>query len=445
MKPILPTANEVEEMFNRAGQALANKPRLIISPQIRDAAQMKQEADATKKLLNLIGLTVERLFGGDMVRAARWLGYSDAVLRWVQACPRLDSQHVLVRSDLYDDCGVPKLLELNLGSSVGGLLEASLHSLLLRLSSVNSAVREHEAGWLDTLKEWAWLTARSVRPNRSNPLVAFVESDFSMPSMQATLDDLAGRFHDITGIRAMVRTPRELELRQDGLYASGEKVDVIYRLFDLEDLQRDPSEFEHLLDAVEKRQVEMPMGLSCRIAGSKALFALLSDPAYQAGLSSEDMEWIGLHIPQTRLLTVGNKGYALRNRESLLIKPADGCGGAGIVCGWKTSEEEWSSYIDSYLSSAPYGAWAVVQERVAPSLGPVVVANEQGVVYEEQASLLWGCYLFGNRHIGHILRTKNTGEDAVINYANGAAIGPVFYSEERERKDAREIDPHFMP
>lgn len=433
MNTILPTPNEVTEMFGQAGQASATRPRIIVSPQIRSIVKMKQDAAATKKLLDLIGLTIERLFGGDMIRAARWLGYSDTVLRWIQVNPRLDSRQVLIRSDLYDDGGVPKMLELNLGSSVGGLLEASFHSVVLKLSSVSDAVREHEAEWMDTLKEWAWLMARSFLSNRSNPLLAFVESEFSMPAMQTTLDNIAGRFHEITGIRVTVCTPKELERRKDGLYASGEKVDVIYRLFDLEDLQRTPSEFEHILDALENRLVEMPMGISCRIAGSKALFALLSDPAYQAGLSAKDIEWIRLHIPETRLLTIGNKGYALRKRERLLIKPADGYGGAGIVCGWKTSEAEWGAHIDSYLSSAPQGAWAVVQERVTPSYGSVVIANEEGRVHEEQASFLWGCYLFGNRYIGHILRTKNTGDDAVINYSNGAAIGPVFYNEDRER------------
>ncbi|GAA0133597.1 hypothetical protein YSY43_04370 [Paenibacillus sp. YSY-4.3] len=415
---------------------MANMPRIIVSPQIRCAAKMKQDAAATQKLLDLIGLTIERLFGGDMVRTARWLGYSDAVLRWVKASPRLERRHILVRSDIYDDHGQPKMLELNMGSSVGGLLEASFHPILLKLPSVREAVREHEAEWLETLREWAWLMARLFLSHHSNPLMAFVESDRSMPAMQATLDNIADRFREITRTRVTVCTPKELERRKDGLYANGEKVDVIYRLFDLEDLQRGPSEFEHILDALENRLVEMPMGFSCRIAGSKALFALLSDPAYQTGLSVEDSEWIRRHIPETRLLTIGNKAYALRERERLLIKPADGYGGAGIICGWEASEAEWGAHIDSYLSSASQGARAVVQERITPSSGPVVIAKTGGAVYQEQASFLWGCYLFGNRHIGHILRTKGIMESSVINYANGAAIGPVFYSEDRERTDA---------
>ncbi|WP_434752341.1 hypothetical protein [Paenibacillus amylolyticus] len=445
MNPILPTQNEVKEMFSQAGRALISRPRIIVSPQIQSVAKMKQDADATKKLLDLIGLTIDRLFGGDMVRVARWLGYSDTVLRWVQASPRLDSQNVLVRSDLYDDHGLLKILELNLGSSVGGLVEASLHAVVLKLPSVSGFVRKCEAEWLDVLKEWAWITARSYLSHHSDPLLAFVESEFSMPGMQSTLNRMAAKFHEITGIRVMVCTPRELERRNDGLYASKGKVDVIYRLFDIEDLQRAPSEFEHILDALENRLVDMPMGISSRIAGSKVMFALLSDPAYQVGFSEEDMEWIRLHIPKTRLLTIGNKDYALCKREQLLIKPADGYGGAGIICGWKTSEADWRVQIDSYLYSSSCEARAVVQERVNPSSGPVVIANEEGMVYEEQASFLWGCYLFGNRHIGHILRTKKTSDDSVINYTNGAAMGPVFYNKGGEGTDAREITAHFMP
>ncbi|WP_339159102.1 hypothetical protein MKX50_08085 [Paenibacillus sp. FSL W8-0186] len=445
MNTILPTSHELDEMFSQAGRVLAAKPRIIVSPQIRSAAMMKQDAAATEKLLDLIELTIERLFGGDMVRVARWLGYSDTVLRWVQASPRLDRRHVLVRSDIYDDQGQPKMLELNLGSSVGGLLEASFHSILLKLPSVREAVRKQEAEWLEPLSEWAWLVVRSFLSHYTNPLMAFVESDFSMPAMQATLNDIADRFHEITKTRVTVCTPKELERRKDGLYARGEKVDVIYRLFDLEDLQRSPSEFEHILDALEDRLVEMPMGFSCRIAGSKALFALLSDPAYQTGLSVEDTEWVRRHIPETRLLTTRNRAYALRERERLLIKPADGYGGAGIICGWEASEAEWGTRIASYLSSASQVARAVVQERITPSTGPVVIAKPGGAVYQEQASILWGCYLFGNRHIGHVLRTKEITESSVINYANGAAIGPVFYSEERERTDARAIDTDFMP
>ncbi|MGF7046228.1 hypothetical protein J2T13_000704 [Paenibacillus sp. DS2015] len=430
MNTILPDFHEIEEMFKKARQIQLLKPgsRIIVSPQIRNTDKVKQAVQSTEKLKELIFSLVDRFFGGDIEEMARWLGYPESILPWIRATSFIgERDDILLRSDWYEEDSVIKFLELNLGSSVGGVLLASLHSSLLTLSNVNDAIFKQDVFYINTIHEWAQNAYKLWLKHLSDPLMVFVESLASMPSMHETLHKMATVFSEVTGVRTIVCTPSELILQEDGIYTDGHKVDVIYRLFDLEDLESNPNEFNHILNAIEKKIVSMPMGFAFRILGNKALFSLLSDPEYHSAYSTDEIDWIRRHIPWTRIFNEKYKETAILDKEKLLLKLADGHGGEGVICGWEMSESDWESHVVLLLST---NNRTILQDRVYPTSGSIAVAVADGIIYEEQANFLWGCLLFSGKHIGHILRTKSIEKGSVINYSNGAAITSVFYNKD---------------
>ena len=157
------------------------------------------------------------------------------------------------------------------------------------------------------------------------------------------------------------------------MYAEGRPVDMIYRLFHLENMldEQIAEQIEPVLEAVERGEVKIFTPLGSELYASKAALALLSDDADRDRFTSDELAAFDRLLPWTRRVRPGQvtvpggtadlAEYAREHREDLVLKATLLHGGDGFVGGWLVSPQEWDERVAAAMDG-PY----VLQERSAP-------------------------------------------------------------------------------
>jgi uncharacterized circularly permuted ATP-grasp superfamily protein len=126
-------------------------------------------------------------------------------------------------------------------------------------------------------------------------------------------------------------------------------------------------------------------------------------------------------VPWTRVVRDGPIAERLRdNRETLVLKPNDEYGGAGVALGWETSAGAWDAAIERALADRP-GAW-IAQERIEVRRETFPVCTEDGVV-ERDMLVDFAPYLFRGKVAGYLTRLSATG---LANVTSGGGQVPSF-------------------
>jgi uncharacterized circularly permuted ATP-grasp superfamily protein len=108
------------------------------------------------------------------------------------------------------------------------------------------------------------------------------------------------------------------------------------------------------------------------------------------------------------------------NRETLVLKPNDEYGGAGVTLGWETSSGAWEAAIERALSERP-GNW-IVQERIEVRRETFPVCTDEGIV-ERDMLVDFAPYLFRGKVAGYLTRLSSTG---LANVTSGGGQVPAF-------------------
>src|SRR3954466_9286755 len=140
-----------------------------------------------------------------------------------------------------------------------------------------------------------------------------------------------------------------------GLYANGERIDLVYRRVLINDIVARDSECRALLDGYRSGTVAVANTLRCKIPHKKAFFAVLTDERYLDLFNDEEHAVIRSHVPWTRVV---REGYAVRggerldlvpylrdHRERFVLKPNDEYGGTGVTLGWETDQGTWDAAL----------------------------------------------------------------------------------------------------
>jgi hypothetical protein len=173
------------------------------------------------------------------------------------------------------------------------------------------------------------------------------------------------------GIEALVADPGQLTHVGGALRLRGEPVHVVIRVFFTTMLASLGARIAALVSAVAAGDVVMLTPFRSGLLGHKSLFALVSDPAVELQLEQPALELARAHLPWTRLLGAGMTTdpegfridlgrFARSAAHRLVLKPADGTGGAGVVLGWECEPAQWEAAL---AAAARSGIW-VLQDRV---------------------------------------------------------------------------------
>jgi uncharacterized circularly permuted ATP-grasp superfamily protein len=167
------------------------------------------------------------------------------------------------------------------------------------------------------------------------------------------------------GVPTVLLDPGDLRCQGGRLHGPAGAIDVVYRRVIGRELLARVGDDHPLLRAAREGAACVVNPFRSAIANRKAVFAVLSDPAFAGLFSDYERTAIKRHLPWTRLLAPSDEPELsledLRRRQAdLVIKPNDDYGGKGVVLGWTATQEQWQAAIARGRAEG-----GVVQQRVA--------------------------------------------------------------------------------
>ena len=408
--------------------ATSFRGRCLTRPVFLEQAELRQLTADLENLYGALTALPGRLFGGDLGAFASAVGLTGeqvgAVLMARTAPPTR-----MVRADLYREAAGFRLMELNIGSTVGGGDNAMVNRAMLTNHDLADFVRRHSLAYTDTLAEIAnTIMAESGISAHDGSLVAAVDWPPAADRFNAVLQTSANELATL-GIDFVPCHLRNLSLHDQRVWLGDRPVDVIYRLFMIEDLLHPdgPALINPVLQAAERGEVKIFTPMHSQLYSSKGALALLSDEANRPLCTEAELASLDRLLPWTRMLRAGPVtvdgdrvdllDYALGHREDLILKPTSMHGGLGIVAGWQTDEAEWDRQLRE-LMDQPY----VLQRRVRPEPEPFPGAD--GL---EPWVLTWGAYLCTRGYGGMWVRGTADSDTGGVNMATGAYATCCFH------------------
>jgi hypothetical protein len=416
-------------VHDRVRDSVANSSyegRSLSRPGFLDGASIGRLIEDLDQLYTTLTGLPNRLFAGDMAAFARAVGatatQAEVILRGSSGTPSR-----MGRADFYLTASGFQLMEINWGAALGGLDGAILNRAMLEHPYVAKFVQEHGLGYVDPLPELVHtlLTECKIAPAH-RPVVALTDWPGSFDHLEPQLRTSAGL---LTPFGMDVYPCHVGQLRYaDGRVWLGERpIDVVYRLFLMEDLLDDagPALIEPVLQAAERGEVAIFSPMDADLYGSKGALALLSDEENRQLWSPVELAALDRILPWTRMVRPGPVtvagtavdlvDHAIAEQQELILKPTMMHGGQGIAAGWLTEPAEWRARLEHAMGE-PY----VVQRRIHPV--PEQFPTDAGT---EEWTLSWGAFIVSRGYGGMWVRGSRD-PDATVNMATGATATCCF-------------------
>lgn len=423
--------------------ATYNKVRRALRPVFVSRDHYEALEELISRLLRLVVAACRRRASttGELRRA---LGVEPGRVAFVDDdSPLGDDLALAGRPDLLFSDGVPRFVEFNVGSDVGGAWDS------------DTVCRR----WRDVLAEYAGLGGFEAPPDATDArFVAMREtlglapgarvgmvfrSDVSYPGMEdvrgliRTLDPFVDRARehdldlDVLPVSWLRRDPagRLISTEDD------RPLDAVLRLFVCLGMPSDEG-LEALGAALRDGTVRMFSPAADLLLSNKLVFAWLWDDLDE--LEPADAELVRRHVPRTRVLTEELVAGAVADRETLVLKPADEFGGTGVVVGRRTSDDEWAAALDEALPKGRH----LLQEYVRPDrmpmhFVPAGVARPDGrpdpheTVTRESMPFSIGPFSFGGAVSGCFIRVGDS-DDELLSFRSGVHLTGVLIVDDEE-------------
>ncbi|MFL6258001.1 MAG: hypothetical protein ACJ74T_23575, partial [Pyrinomonadaceae bacterium] len=231
-------------------------------------------------------------------------------------------------------------------------------------------------------REYAGAAAKEI------PSIAIVDLK-GLPTQKEF--ELFKEYFESEGHPSAICSPDELEFSGGRLRSGSFEIDIVYKRLLVNEYLPIMQEHSALLDAYRAGAICMVNNFRSKMIHKKALFAVLTDPAYARLFTSEELETVHRHVPWTRKVREGQteKGgaqidlleYIRRNSGTLVLKPNDDYGGHGIYIGWNNEAAAWDEALQVAVANGDY----LVQERVPTARETFpALADDGSIVYAEQ-------------------------------------------------------------
>lgn len=322
-----------------------------------------------------------------------------------------------------------KLIEFNTDSPAGTAYTDQLEEVLFSEAALQDFFKENE------------LVQHSRVQNILNALLSTYEEFGGFETPQIAIIDWKNVrtspeyeylkvFFESKGYKTTIADPRELKYKGGKLYHKNFRVHLIYRRVIFDELLERLDEVEDMIKAYKERAVCMVNPLRSRLASSKAILSILTNPEYDHFFTENENKMKRDHIPWTRRLVDaegfygGKKMYLIDflkdEKETLVLKPAAAFGGRDVTIGRETPDAAWNEAIDKALK----GDW-VVQEFVnIPIMTvPEIVNQKLDFGYKKYNFNMLAC---GGKYAGSFVRLSS---ESMINVAKGGGLIPAIAPE----------------
>jgi hypothetical protein len=408
--------------------ATSFRGRCLTRPVFLDHAEHAQLTADLENLYTALTALPGRLFGGDLAAFAAEAGLTGPQIAAAAMASDVPPTR-MIRADLYHEATGFRLMEINMGSTVGGGDNAMVNRAMLTDPDLAGFVSSHALGYTDTLAEIAdTIMAECGLRAHDGALVAAVDWPPAADRFNAVLQTSARELATL-GLDFVPCHLRNLSVHDRRVWLGDRPVDVIYRIFMIEDLlhPEGPALIDPVLQAAERGEVTIFTPLHSQLYSSKGALALLSDEAGRPLCTPAERASLDRLLPWTRMLRPGQVSvdgervdlleYAAGQREELILKPTAMHGGVGITAGWRTGPRDWDKELRARLGE-PF----VLQRRVRPV--PELFPGETGL---EPWVLTWGAYLCARGYGGMWVRGSADTDTGGVNMATGAYATCCFH------------------
>jgi hypothetical protein len=400
--------------FAGVGLAPVWKDATLARPLFRPREELDGLARDIGRLLRLLREMPERMFGGSMGDYLDAQGRSpeeiDIILRG-----SLGHAAAYTRADVIDGPDGPRIIELNVGSEVGGLDYGGIARHMLADPAFARFADSHGLNYVDPATVMADTLRRTAAEivGVENPRVALIEEVNAGRGCQPLVDVLRAK-----GLDAWLGELGDLSFRDGKVFAGGGPVDVILRYFCAEHFLDDTLDgdlVDRLVAAHRNGKTAMFTSLDSAAHDSKSVLALLYSDSIWNRLSESERGLVSRYVPPSRFMTAADLPRPAR--RNLVAKPLFGWSGRGVHFGASADDETWANLL---REPRPY----VVQERVDPVAELVPVPGSADV-----APWLanWGVFVTDDRFCGCFIRAIPATDAGVIAASNPAwRVGVVF-------------------
>lgn len=343
-------------------------------------------------------------------------------------------EHLLaaIRPDVVTQAGVPRLVELNIDGAVGGAPHvdflASRFLAFYREQSVADGLWSAPSA-LD-LRSRALRSLLGLEPGAHVVIPAF--SIGTAPGIQDQERFIRWQRSACESARRhgfdMTAFPLD-QLTTDGqhrLRAGGRAVRGVLRLFDSFSQPRSAG-FDALIRAVRAKTVRMFTSEATILLTSKMTLAWLWEDT--DGLPRAEREFVRRHVPWTVRAEAVRVDEAVARQDGLVLKPADGYGGTGVVVGAAVPAGQWRRA----LAHAAASGGQLLQEYVDGDTATLDFAHARtGERRAARVRYVLGPLLFGGEQAGVLIRhaMPGNGTGPVLNAQLGAPVNTALLTED---------------
>jgi len=345
---------ELEEAVERTGLRWGGEPPdVLASPLLLGGDELESLRLASERLHAVFEHVIALYREEPEVRA--YFGFPEHVERLATLTPAYEPSIPIARLDSYWDGRRVVFLELNANGTAGLALVDRLGPLYAGLPGVGEVLRPAGARSLPLLESLrtalleAW---RQARGDRELGRIAIV--DWSGLSSATELESIAAWLTE-RGTPTVVTDPRRLSRRGGRLLSPEGEVDLVYRRLTTLDLIERPLDLAPLFEAALEDEVVTFGSYASDVAHSKKLFSFLSNERWREHFGAEELDVVDAHVPWTRILSdrkVARRGVgraavdvAREEREHLVLKPAEGYEGRGVLLGALTDVTRWEEEV----------------------------------------------------------------------------------------------------
>jgi hypothetical protein len=417
------------------GFPLRNWPMILTPSTVSERAAGLAQA-GFDAIIAATRLVVEDHYQRDWLALAATIGMPAHQIRLLGGLDYTDRWWRIGRPDIVFVDDQPKFLELNLIASIGGLAISDLLVRCLRAWPAGQDwLAEHPLRLPDTMAvlsrqvarasvdptqltvvaRWGRYEPENMPPHFYRALVGEL-TRCGLPTVDASIDqiDWDGRFPTLDGRR----------------------VGCLYRFFD-ENATTSPAKqrlFDQLLGHVRRGTVGLYGDFVGDAVLTKAMLARLSqwlaeDAEQLRGLAEPVRATLAAALPWSRVVTTGTgtdrtgqqvdlPSYLRSRRAELVLKPADGYSGAGVLVGRTVSDAQWCSAVAQAIAADQ--PWVVQELLETPALQAVRVW--QGRLVCRPYRTVIGLFFLAGRLSGGICRAAPY-RRFVVNPSLGAAQG----------------------
>lgn len=394
--------------LNQTDPAAAYRDYGIARPVFGRLEELERLSAHIKTTVTVMDSLPGRYFGGSIDDYVAGQGYPP-VDRQSMAAGLVGSPTDLGRADVFRDRDGFRVLELNMGSPLGGLSTTTLNRSLLGSEAFRRFATELGLGWIDPVSILVddLRALGRTQVGTDAPVVAVIEETGAGGANDRIVSVLRGR-----GVDATYATFDALEFVGGKVHVGSRPVDVVMRYFFVQHVSQEEdgmATMRRLVEAHREGRTGLFTSFDPEIHESKAAVGLLFEPEVRRLLSADEAACIDLIMPWTRLLgpafpTVSTTERAAlvdecrSRRADLVLKPANLHASRGVVLGDQVDDATWRDL----LTTMPHADY-LVQERVHP-VAESVLEPRTGTT--DDWTMLWHVFFGSAGYGGASVRAK---------------------------------------